>query len=293
MTGPLDLDMSRAAVAPKDAATLVVLRDGTKGVEVFCVERSKQSRFMGGAIVFPGGKLDPSDFDTRWIASSGSPSPRNALFASDSETARALAIAASREALEEAALLPVSGGTLSHENLLALRSRATKNHVAILETLEELGLALDLGALEPLSRWLTPEAESRRYDTRFFLVRAPEGQLGAHDEYETMSSFWATPADVIARAERGEVFLAPPTHRTLETLLSAKTVDDAFALARAACLDVICPKLVKHVDESGETMALVLPGDPEHDVKSSRIPGKSRYVLRDGKFLAEDPPSRT
>ena len=286
----LDLKADREAVVPKDAATLIVLRDGQTGLEVFCVERSKQSKFMGGAIVFPGGKLDPSDLDTRWIASVGAISPRTASFSDDPNVARALAIAASREALEEAALLPISGGHIAHEDLLLLRARAEKEPTAILEMLEKAGLALDLGALEPLSRWLTPAAESRRYDTRFFLVRALEGQVGAHDAHETMSSFWATPPDVLARFDRGEVFLAPPTHRTLEILSAAKTVDDAFAIARQACLDVICPELAEHKDEKGETMALVLPGDPAHSVKCPRISGKSRFVLRGEKFVPEDPP---
>lgn len=286
----LDLKMDREGVAPKDAATLIVLRDGEAGLEVFCVERSKQSKFMGGAIVFPGGKLDPSDLDERWIASVGAISTRTALFSEDPNVARALAIAASREALEEAALLPVSGGTIAHEDLLLLRARAEKDPTAILEMLEKAGLALDLGALEPLSRWLTPAAESRRYDTRFFLVRATEGQHGAHDAHETTSSFWATPADVLARFDRGEVFLAPPTHRTLEILATAKSVDEAFAIGRRACLDVICPELAEHKDARGETMALVLPGDPAHSVKSPRISGKSRFVLRGEKFVPEDAP---
>lgn len=291
----LDLKEGREAVPPKDAATLVAVRDaksngGEEGIEIFCVERSKQSRFLGGAIVFPGGKVDAADLDARWLTSVSHISPRTASFADDSETARALAIAASREALEEAALLPVSGGKISHEDLLALRERAKTEPTAILELLEERGLVLDLAALEPLSRWLTPAAEARRYDTRFFMVRAPEGQHGAHDDHETMSSFWASPKKLLARFDAGEVQLAPPTHRTLEILARAATVDEAFDIARNSSLETICPQLVKQKTHDGETMALVLPGDPEHDVKESRIAGKSRFVLRDGKFVPEDAP---
>ncbi|MEO8799899.1 MAG: hypothetical protein ABI551_18530 [Polyangiaceae bacterium] len=288
MTPPvLDFDPSREGVAPKEAATLVVLRDTDHGVEVFCVERSKQSKFMGGAVVFPGGKLDPTDLDARWIASVGAASPRNALFSADPDTARGLAIAACREALEEAALFFVAGGALAHDDVLRLRARAATDHGVILEALESTGLVLDLAALEPLARWLTPTAEARRFDTRFYLARAPEGQAGAHDAYETTSSFWATAADVLARFARREVFLAPPTQRTLEHLLAAETVDAAFAVARRASLDVICPKLVV---QDG-TMALVLPGDPEHDVPEMRSIGKSRYVMRGDVFLPEDAPN--
>jgi 8-oxo-dGTP pyrophosphatase MutT (NUDIX family) len=286
----LDLKADREAVAPKDAATLVAVRDAQEGIEIFCVERSKASRFLGGAIVFPGGKVDAADLDARWLTSVSHLSQRTACFAADSDTARALAIAASREALEEAALLPVSGGNISHEDLLALRKRAETEPSAILEELEKRGLVLDLAALEPLSRWLTPAAEARRYDTRFFIVRAPADQPGAHDDHETMSSFWASPKKLLARFDAGEVQLAPPTHRTLEILARAATVDEAFAIARKANLDTICPQLVSQKTAEGETMALVLPGDPEHDVRESRIAGKSRFVLRGDRFVPEDAP---
>ena len=293
----LDLKEGREAAAPQDAATLIAVRDAAPspdgGIEIFCVERSKASRFLGGAIVFPGGKVDAADLDARWMTSVSHISSRTALFAADPDTARALAIAASREALEEAALLPVSGGNISHEDLLTLRKRAETEPSAILEEVEKRGLVLDLAALEPLSRWLTPAAEARRYDTRFFLVRAPEGQRGAHDDHETMSSFWASPKKLLARFDAGEVQLAPPTHRTLEILARAASVDEAFAIARNASLDTICPELVKQTIQGGETMALVLPGDPEHTVKDSRIAGKTRFVLRDGRFVPEDAPAAT
>jgi len=288
----LDLNENREAAAPKDAATLVAVRDAAFGIEIFCVERSKASKFLGGAIVFPGGKVDVADLDSRWLTSVSHIAPRTAEFAADRDAARALAICASREALEEAALLPVAGGAISHEHLLALRKRAETEPSAVLEELERRGLVLDLSALEPLSRWLTPEAEARRFDTRFFLVRAPEGQPGAHDSHETMSSFWASPKALLARFDAGEVQLAPPTHRTLEIFATTNSVEEAFAIARASNLETICPKLVKQHDASGDTMALVLPGDPEHDLAESRIAGKTRFVLRGDRFLPEDPPTR-
>src|SRR5262249_49373210 len=97
----LDLDEKREEVAPRDAATLVLVRDGASGVEVFCVERHKKSGFLGGAIVFPGGKLDAGDEDGAWDARV----TRSAFAGRE----RALAIAACRESLEEAAILPIEG----------------------------------------------------------------------------------------------------------------------------------------------------------------------------------------
>jgi 8-oxo-dGTP pyrophosphatase MutT (NUDIX family) len=276
----LDLDATREGVPPKLAATLVVVRDAEGGgVEVFCVVRHKTG-FLGGAVVFPGGKLDPSDSDPAWSARTTCPrAPWT------DEVSRALAIAACREALEEAALLPLVGAPLPHADLLAWRARVARGETTLLTLLTEAGRSLDLAALVPFARWITPIAESRRYDTCFYLFVGKGALTGAHDDHETTASFWATPRDVLARFTAGELQLAPPTHRTLEILATAPNAAAAAALADAACLDPICPRLVT----AGDTVALVLPGDPEHDVKESRSPGKSRYVMRDGRFGPEDP----
>ncbi len=293
----LDLDASREAVPPRDASTLVLLRDAPGGgVEVFCVERNKKTGFMGGAVVFPGGKLDERDKDPAWSALATPPRPAPA-FAPDEDALRALAIAACRETLEEAAILPLDGARLSHDELLALRARVArpsrdtppKEH--LLDAVRALGVRLDLAALHPAARWITPAAESRRFDTRFYVARVAADERGLHDAHETMASFWARPAEVVRRFLAGELQLAPPTHRTLEILASAASVDAALAETAGACLEPICPRLVPHKDARGDTFALVLPGDPEHELRELRSPGKSRYVLRGDRFLPEDPPA--
>ena len=277
----LDLDPKREGVTPKDAATLVVVRDAAGGgVEVFCVERQKVG-FLGGAVVFPGGKLDPSDGDPAWAARSNAP---RAPWTDDAS--RALAIAACREAIEEAAILPLQGRTLAHADLLAWRARLAKKETSLLALLEGSGRSLDLAALLPFARWVTPAAESRRYDTRFYLFVASAVTTGAHDEHETTASFWAAPREVLRRFVAGELQLAPPTHRTLEILDGAGSASSAVAVAARANLEPVCPRLVT----SGPSVALVLPGDPEHDIRESRSPGKSRYVLHGDRFLPEDAP---
>src|SRR5690349_12997588 len=100
----LDLDPKRTGVAPRPAATLVVVRDAAAGVEVFCVERHPKSGFLGGAIVFPGGKVDPADASEAWAQVSDGGEGED----------RAHRVAACREALEEAAILPVRGGPVDH-----------------------------------------------------------------------------------------------------------------------------------------------------------------------------------
>lgn len=293
----LDLKLDRGAAPAKDAATILLVRsaDGPSGVEVFCVERSKESRFLGGAIVFPGGKLDPRDASEEW-ASLGTharpPARRGAVpFTRDEAHLRALAVAACRETLEEAAMLLVAGAAaVTQEELFALRARLASDPAALRAFLVERGLLLDLHALHPLARWVTPEAEARRYDARFFVAVAPRGQTGAHDEHETMASFWATPAEVLRRWEAGHVQLAPPTHCTLALLSSCASTDAVLALAAEGCLDPICPRLTRQQDGAQQTLALTLPGDPEHEVPERRAPGPSRYVLRGGRWVAEDAP---
>ncbi len=279
----LDLDPSRATVAPRDAATLVLVRDHAKGVEVFCVERHKDSKFMGGALVFPGGKLDAQDRDPAWAALTTR--PPDAAFAEDLETRRALAVAACRETLEEATLLPVAGASLTHDELLILRARLASGET-LAGLLAPLGLRLDLAALHPLARWVTPVSESRRYDTRFFVLVATPGDRGAHDEHETTDSLWAKPEELLLRYEEGLVQLAPPTHRTLSILARLSSASEAVELARRACLDPICPEL--HQD--GETIALVLPGDPAHSIRERRIDGPTRFVLKGARWCPEDAP---
>jgi len=287
----LDLDRNRAVAPLKDAATVVLVRDAKnvgRGIEIFCVERNKASQFLGGAVVFPGGKLDPADASEAWLDHATEPCTPQASaepFARDAAHLRALAIAAARETLEEAAILlalprTASGArAIADRDILALRSRTN----ALYTFLQEHALLLDLASLYPFARWVTPAEEPRRFDTRFYVAVAPPGQSGAHDEYETMASFWASPRDVLHRFDAGEITLYPPTHCTLEVLATCTNTADVIALARTSSLDPICPKLVMQ----NTSTVLVLPGDPEHDVREVRVSGPSRYVLCAGRWCAE------
>lgn len=285
----LDIKLDREPVVPKDAATIILVRDGVAGLEVFCVERSKQSRFVGGAIVFPGGKLDPSDYDEAWAPLTTDPRATTAghsePFTKDDAHLRALAIAACRETLEEATLLFVRGEKkVTDAELLALRETLTEEPGALRSFLTAHGLQLDLGELHAFARWVTPTAEARRFDTRFFLGVAPAEQTGRHDDYETTASFWARPADILARNAKNEVTLLPPTNRSLTLLADCADTKAAIALSAAANLSPICPRIVP----AGDSVAIVLPGDPEHDVREPRVPGHSRFVKRGDQWLPSD-----
>lgn len=280
----LDFDQNRTSPTPRDAATVIVFREGGGGLEVFCVLRHARSSFLGGALVFPGGKVDPADAAEGWAARATAPPARAAGFAGDAACARTLAVAACRETLEEGAILPTDGPLSDAEIGTILGELAAG--AGLDEALARRGLRLALGSLVPWARWVTPEAEARRFDARFFLLPLPDGQVGRHDNRETTMSFWAKPAEVLDRAARGEFFLAPPTSRTLELLAAAPDVHAALGLAERQCLDPICPRFVP-----GDPPYLALPGDPSHEIRERRTAGPTRYVLRDGRFLSEDAPA--
>jgi 8-oxo-dGTP pyrophosphatase MutT (NUDIX family) len=289
----LNLDTNREPAAARDAATVIVIRDGEAGIEAFCVLRHPRSSFLGGAVVFPGGKVDTADTAPGWHDLATAPHPRSAGFISLSADARALAIAACRETLEEAGIVPVDGLVA---DLDALRAEIAAPPAADVErrggpsalaaSLARRGLRLTLGALVPFARWITPTAEQRRFDARFYLLVLPPGQVGRHDDHETTMSFWGRPRDVLDRFMAGEIFLAPPTTRTLELLERAGTVQGALTLAAEQTLDAICPVFV-----ADDPPYLALPGDPSHEVPERRIAGPTRFVLRDGRFVSGEAPT--
>jgi ADP-ribose pyrophosphatase YjhB (NUDIX family) len=160
------------------------------------------------------------------------------------------------------------------------------------ELAEEAGITVEVSSLVQFAHWVTPSAEPKRFDARFFVAEAPAGQTARHDGGETVDALWATPGEVLARHHRGELKLPPPTIRTLEDLAAHATVADALAWARtrAGMLAAILPKLVP-VDT---TLAIVLPWDPEYpslpgeglpiDPSHPVAAGVSRFVLAEGRW---------
>ncbi len=281
----LDLDATRAPNSPRDAATVIMLRDANGAIEAFCVKRHGKISFAGGAIVFPGGKVDPSDHDPAWAALLASDVRRTDELADNATVARATVVAACRELLEEAGYLPLVGDSPSNEHFEALRRDSGK----LIEWLTTEHRRLDGASLVPLSRWLTPEAEARRFDTRFFLHRASATAKPVHEGHENTESFWASPREALAQFDRSEIQLLPPTHRTLTWLAPHANVASALEAATAHTLAIICPRLIQHVDSQGTTLALAMPGDPEHAVSALLSEGPSRFVLRGERWIPENP----
>lgn len=281
MAEPLGLSFEegRAPSVPRDAATVLVLRERAGELEVYCVVRNPRSGFLGGALVFPGGKVDEADRPPAFSRLAGSPHPRVHELADSSERATALLVAAARETLEEAGLLAAEVG---RELASALTSEVREGR-RFAEVLERAGVHVELERLWPFARWITPEAEARRFDARFFLLAAPSDQEPSADPHETTQGAFFRPSAALEAFARGEVQLAPPTTRCLELLATVRRIDEALALAERQSLLPICPRFVP-----GDPPALALPGDPAHELAELRVDGPTRFVLRDGRFVSEE-----
>lgn len=281
----LDIDPLRDGPPPRPAATVVLLRDAAPGLEVFLVRRTQGATFMGGAYVFPGGKLDAADADPALLAcvrGLDADAAQRALAEDelDAATALALYVAALRETFEESGALFASSSRAL--DLCAARARlAGGTSFAALAL--ELELALEAASLVPFARWVTPAVEARRFDARFFVAVVPPGIDPRHDDAETITSAWKTPADAIDAHRAGAIDLPPPTLRTLEELRTFARAEDVLAAARARR-----PPLVRPVfRELGDgTWVLALPGDPEHPEPVAVLPGPTRFTLRDGRFVS-------
>ncbi len=255
----------------RDAATIVLLKRFDDGLRTLLLRRHRASGFMAGAFVFPGGKLDDDDLLEATLARAPRTPAIERMKATpgrtlDIERAHGLFVAACRETFEEAgALYARRRGEDALVRLdddarwTAWRERLTKGEVPFSRMLEEEDLELDLGRIHYFSHWVTPSAEPRRFDTRFFVAEVPPGQTPALDRHELVEERWLRPSEALELHHAATLFLPPPTQRTLEALASAETFEDVVALAarRAERISPIMPK-VRIID--GE-ITILLPWD--------------------------------
>ena len=228
------------------AATVLPIRDGADGIEVFMVKRYQEADFASGALVFPGGKLDPAD------GLDAVPEVSDGLEGLTEEEA-AFKVCAIRETFEESGILlaRAKGATalLGHERCLDLRARHGADLQGGAITLgeiarrEEITLALD--ALTPSAHWITPAIFAKRFDTWFFLVPAPPGQQASHDEVESVDSLWVSPDKILAEAAAGIWRIVFATRLNLKQLGESETVVAAIEAARTRRIMAIQPTVEK------------------------------------------------
>ena len=239
---------------PRDAATVLILREGQSGLEVLLLKRHSASKDLGGAFVFPGGKRDEADASPESIQQLGQ----------DLDSLHAQ--------LGEPELTPVHAASLF---VTALR-----------EAQEDCGLQMSSAHLRPWSRWVTPRMPSmmsKRFDTRFFLARAPAEQIAIHDNHETTESLWITPRNALIQYWDGGMMLAPPQIMSLSHLSLFASVQQALEDAANRRPPIIQPE---PFDQDGHRV-ICYPGDPRHTEKARALPGPSRLKFINQRFEPE------
>jgi len=260
--------MTERPEAPaRPAATILLLRDRPQGMEVLMVVRHHEIEFASGALVFPGGRVEPGD---QMIAEA---------FGGDVATT-AVGIAAVRESFEECGILlarrPGEAALVGADVLRGLadhRVALCRGEVEFATLLREADLIPALDLLVYFARWITPRSRPKRFDTHFFLAVAPEDQLAAHDGREMVSSVWIQPQDAIAAAAAGTRKLVFATRMNLAKLASSASAAAAIEAARVAPVVTVEPELVGTA-EGGRIL---------------RIPAAAGYG--GDLFLATDPPA--
>jgi 8-oxo-dGTP pyrophosphatase MutT (NUDIX family) len=269
----LDIAGNRAEPATaRDAATVMLLRAAGggagvpgEGIEVYMLRRRQSMPFAPGASVFPGGSVDgrDADSDVAWAGPDVTQWAR--WLGTTPELARGLLCAAVRETFEESGVL--LAGPTADDLTLPAQQELEPDRLALLDRslslaglLASRGLVLRSDLLKPWARWITPTAEKRRYDTRFFAAVLPPGQQTADIRDEADQVAWLPPADVLAAAKRREIALMPPTAVTLAELAACADLAAVFAAPRE-----VVPWQPEVVMEDGEAW-LTLPDGLEYPI---------------------------
>ena len=261
---------------PKKAATVILLREiNPEGFEVFLLKRHDKSSFMGGNFVYPGGRVDREDGSLEICAQCKGVSPEKAhqLFRGTLPPDESLAhwVAAIRELFEEAGVLLAYNQTgkfihlkdpSEREKVSHYRDSIHKGKMNICQIAQEEKVLFALDQLHYYAHWITPEARSERFDTRFFLACHPEGQEASYDQKETTVGVWMTPKQALEENLNGNAARSPPTLKTLEHLSRFKNIAEVFNALGKAEIQPILPVLTKIKDET----LLIFPWDPEYGI---------------------------
>jgi 8-oxo-dGTP pyrophosphatase MutT (NUDIX family) len=217
----------------RDASTVIVGRDASEGLEVFMVRRSARAVFLPDRYVFPGGRVDAAD---------GNEATKR-LHGSAGDVDPAYVMTAARETFEEVGLL-FADRTVDAAALAAARRAMVSGELSFGDALERLGACVDASQLRYFSRWVTPQAElARRFDTRFFVARAPRDQVAEADASEVSDGRWFAPAEALAAQQRGEINLIFPTIKHLERIAPFDDVEGLLGFARTKTITTVTPEV--------------------------------------------------
>ena len=249
---------TRTPVDPKDASTVVLLRDGDGqegGLEVYLLRRTRGMAFAGGFCVFPGGGVDPRDFEQEigWVGPSAEQWAE--LLRTTPEHARALVCAAVRETFEESGVL-LAGPTedsvvddTTGDDWEDDRQRLEARDLSFTDFLRGRGLRLRTDLLRYWGTWVTPVFEPKRYDTRFFVAALPGGQVTRDVSTESDHVVWLPVREVIDAVDGGSIAMLPPTYATCLEVYDHRTTEEALAAAETKDRTPILPEM--QVDDDG------------------------------------------
>ncbi len=288
----MQLNSEIITTPPRASATVVLLRDEPqKGLQVFLLRRHTASAVLGGAYVFPGGKLDEADCasDVHAYLDTSPQVLHSALGEPDlpPHTAAGLYVAAVREVLEECGVLYArlkNSEALAHDAAQRQQwQQALHGGQGFADMLQSAGLRVDTQHLAPWSRWITPVQPSvtnKRFDTRFFVAVLPAGQQPVHDNIEAIDSVWLSPMDALTRYWSGGLPLAPPQIMTLVSLLPHANSASVLHAAKMQTPPLVLPE---PFDDEG-VRTLCYPGDPRHSVAQRAMRGPTRLRFVAGRF---------
>lgn len=250
-------------VAPRCAATVVLLRDAATGLEAYLLRRVSTMAFAAGMHVFPGGGVDVRDADATTGWAGPAPEEWADTLRTGAATARSLVSAAVRETFEESGVL-LAGATgdevvrnTTTADWEAERVALEDGRLPLATLLVRHRLVLRTDLLRAWARWVTPEFEPRRYDTYVFLAALPAGQLTRAVAGEADQVEWIRPVDAVDAFRAGRMPMLPPTVATLVGLTPATTVAEAMALASSRSMAPVMPRPVLADDGA----YLLLPGE--------------------------------
>jgi len=282
----MELNRTLIETPPRDAATVVMLRDAPTGLEVFLLKRHGLSDVLGGAYVFPGGKIDAQDAALIPQLDQPLAALHGALGEPDTaaELAASCYVAALREAFEESGVLYAHGASADQ---VAQATALLREGHGFAEVLTRLGLKLDTRSVLPWSRWVTPKmasVSSKRFDTRFFVAAVPAVQTARHDNHEATESVWVAPRTALEQYRDSLIELAPPQIMSLAHLARHSSVAGVLTEARSKSPALVQPE--PYDDENG-VRVLCYPGDPRHSVRERALPGPTRLRYSGKRFQPE------
>jgi 8-oxo-dGTP pyrophosphatase MutT (NUDIX family) len=292
----MQLNSEVITTPPRASATVVLLRDAPqKGLEVFLLRRHTDSAVLGGAYVFPGGKLDEAD-SSEYVLRHLDCDPQDlhhSLAEPEIHTdmAAGLYVAAIREALEECGVLYArarNSDALAHDTVQRAQwQKQLHAGETFSDVLASGDLQLDTQHLAPWSRWITPRmpsVTSKRFDTRFFVAVLPQNQTPIHDDVEAVDSIWLSPRDALLKYWERGISMAPPQIMTLVNLLP---YSDCASVLRAALARKPSAVMPETFDADG-LRQICYPGDPQHSIKEKAMIGPTRLRFVEGRFEPTD-----